>query len=420
MHHFRRRGRFRGFVRTSLRRRIFAYFASGIFTTAVLVALVMSVLARVDAPQFSPAFKSGTAWFGAQAARDWDDPVRRDAWARDAAQALNLDLELRDATGAQVLLVGSVCEHHAIDVPVVRAGVELGSMRACFRPSTPGFHWLGGIAFVLLALWMGSGRVARRLALPLDEITDVVQRIGQGDLAARTAVSCFEPDELGVVARAVNNMAGRIEKQLKDERELMATVSHELRTPLARMRVISEIARETGPSGRTWDDLDREVQDMDGLVGELLASSRVEFGLTNVRPMPLRDLVTRALERVGADPGRATYQGEGDTVEGDPTLLARALANLLENARRHAGGVDELHVTVQGKRVAFEVRDRGPGLPQGEAAVRFEKFRTGGASQGLGLGLALVRRIAEAHQGRVWAQAREGGGAAVGFEVWSG
>lgn len=408
------------FVRTRLRRRIFMWFASGILLTALAVVVVMSALVRLDEPQWARSFRQGTAWFAEQFAVDWDQPAQREARARSAAGALGLDLELRDRSGQRLLLVGEECVHHPVDTAVRREGAIIGSIRACFQPM-PGAQWRWGVGvgIAVLAMWVASGRVARRLARPLDELTDVVQRIGRGELSARAELSCHEPDELGVVADAVNDMAGRIEKQMKDQRELLATVSHELRTPLARMRVISEIARETQATPKTWDDLDREVQDMDGLVGELLASSRVEFGLVTVRTQPVKDLVLRALERAGVDAARASFEGGGEAVAGDPTLLQRALANLLENARRHAGGVDELHVSVKGPVVGFEVRDRGPGLPTGAAAVRFEKFRSQGEGDGLGLGLALVRRIAEAHRGRVWASNREGGGAAIGFEVWT-
>ncbi|MGE3670156.1 MAG: sensor histidine kinase, partial [Polyangiaceae bacterium] len=100
-----------------------------------------------------------------------------------------------------------------------------------------------------------------------------------------------------------------------------------------------------------------------------------------------------------------------------PTLIARALANLLENARRHAGGVDriELEPTAEGS-LLVRVLDAGPGFPEDELERAFQAFhrRRGG---GLGLGLALVRRIAEAHGGKAWAENRPEGGAQVCLEL---
>ncbi len=406
------------YVRRSLRRRIFTWFASGIFATALMVGAVMTLAARVEEPEWRSTWTKGSAWFASEFARDWDDPKARDAYARRTADALGLDLELLDATGASLVRVGGPCQHHALDTKVTRDGQTLGAVRACFRGmGAPRPHFLLFIAAGILALWVASGRVARRLARPLDELATVVKRIGDGDLSARTQWSCYEPDEIGVVADAVNEMANRIEKQVKDQRELLATVSHELRSPLARVRVITELGRDGGATPKTWDDLDREVVDMDALVGELLASSRLEFGLTTVRAQPLAALVTRALERTGVDPAKLTLEGEATDVTGDPTLLSRALVNLLENAKTHGGGVDQVRVEATGPAVRFSVLDRGPGLPAGGEAALFEKFKKGG--EGLGLGLSLVRRIAEAHQGEAFARNREGGGAVIGFAVWT-
>ena len=414
---YRRMGPIGRFVRARLRRRIFAWFAGGVLTTAIGTALVMMLVARVQEPPWSGVFQKGTAWFGAQFAREWDDAARRDEFARKTAQDLELNLELVDAKGARLALFGEVCQHHPVLAPVVRDGVRLGTVRACFGPM-PGTWRLPVALFIGVGLlWIASGRVARRLARPLDELTEVVKKIGAGDLKARAEWSCHEPDEIGVVADAVNEMAGRIEKQVSDQRELLATVSHELRTPLARVRVISEIARDSGATPKTFDDLDREVEEMDALVGQLLASSRVEFGMVAKRELSVQDVVRRALERAGLAAEKAAIAGV-ETVDADPTLLQRALANLLDNAAKHGGGVDAVTVTRAASAVRFEVLDRGPGLPpEGEARL-FEKFqRSTGQAGGLGLGLALVRRIAEAHGGRVFAGNRDGGGAAIGFEL---
>ncbi len=270
-------------------------------------------------------------------------------------------------------------------------------------------------------MWVASGKIARRLAHPLDELAETVKRIGSGDLTARTKLSFAEPDEIGVVADAVNDMAVRIEKQMVDQRELLATVSHELRTPLARVRIISEIARENGASVKTFDDLDREVVEMDALVGELLASSRIEFGVLSIRDLSLRDVMTRAVERCGIASEKLVVDEGPDALRADPTLLQRALANLFDNAAKHGRGVDQVRASITGTIARFEVLDRGTGFQEGEIDQLFQKFRRSGAdgSDGLGLGLALVKKIAVAHGGRVWAANREGGGALIGFEIVS-
>src|SRR5262245_10203858 len=149
-------------------------------------------------------------------------------------------------------------------------------------------------------------------------------------------------------------MAGKIEKQVSDQRELLAAVSHELRTPLARVRIISELGRDVGPTGKTWDDLDREVVEMDALVGELLASSRLEFEALAIRELDVRDTAARALERGGLPAEKLVLQSQAKTLKADPTLLARALANLLDNARKHGGVAEALTVRDEPGAIVFE------------------------------------------------------------------
>jgi signal transduction histidine kinase len=418
----RRLGPIGRFVRARLSRRIFAWFAGGVVATVLVTAFVFMALAKVQEPVWQRSMERGLAWAGAQFARDWDDAAAREAFARQAAEQLEMHVELLDAQGARLALIGEQCARHAYDIPVQRGGVRLGTVRTCMRTHSPQAWRFGvGLAIAIGVLWLASQRVARRLARPLDELTRVVRRLGGGDLSARAELSCHEPDELGVVADAVNDMAGRIEKQLADQRELLAAVSHELRTPLARMRIISELARDAGATKKTYDDLDREVEDMDALVGQLLASSRLDFGVVAFRTLSVRDVITRAVERAGLPQTVVQLEGDRDRLEGDATLLQRALANLLDNAKKHGGGVEALRVVVEADRVSFDVLDRGPGLPEGGEAALFQKFQrktdSNGTSEGLGLGLALVKRIAEAHGGSVWARQRDGGGAVFGFDV---
>jgi signal transduction histidine kinase len=277
-----------------------------------------------------------------------------------------------------------------------------------------------------VVLWMAAGRVARRIARPLYELTRAAQELGAGNLKARVAAAGFGFDETAVLSSAFNEMAARLERQLADERELLASVSHELRTPLARIRLLVEIARQA-PGDRptdpgTLDEIDHEAIEIDALVGELLASARIEFQAVAPKPLDAVEVARRALERAGEEPGKLVAPPPPLPFAADPTLIGRALANLIDNARKHGGGLVGLSVRADGALVLFEVVDRGPGFAPGEESRVFERFYRGadpdaGSHGSLGLGLALVKRIADAHGGRVHAANQPGGGARLVLEL---
>lgn len=295
--------------------------------------------------------------------------------------------------------------------------------------SVEGRPWRAVLLFGIptFLLWTASGRVARRMSRPIYELTRVAQKIGAGDLGARAPTGWMPSGEVAVLSRAINDMAARIAHQLAEQRELLAAVSHELRTPLSRIRLLIEIAREGRMGPHTMDEIERETVEIDTLVGELLASARLEFQALNTRPLEAVEVAGRALDRAGLAATKLTAPREPCPFAGDPTLVARALANLIDNARKHAGGLDTLTVTRDAGFVTFEVTDRGPGFAPGEEDRIFASFYRGkqepGADSGsaeavaprshgsLGLGLALVKRIAEAHGGNVTAKNRDGGGA---------
>ena len=286
-------------------------------------------------------------------------------------------------------------------------GLRYWLIRAGWSP-----RWTGVAVFVMV--WMATGALAWRLTRPLLEVIDAARKIGAGELSTRIAAP-RHGGELHVLARAINGMARRIEAQMKDQRELLAAVSHELRTPLGHMRILIETERDRGGDARALAELEAEIARLDDLVGRLLASSRLDFGHLERRSIDVGVLVADVATSARVDAAAISAEPAA-TAEVDPTLVRRALSNLIDNARIHGGGAVAVRVELRGDDVAIEVDDAGPGVPEERRADAGKPFvpSTGG---GLGLGLALVHRIAAAHGGRAWIADRPGGGARVGFAV---
>jgi signal transduction histidine kinase len=271
--------------------------------------------------------------------------------------------------------------------------------------------WYAALAFLLLS--MMSGAVAWRTTRPLIVAIKAASDIGDGKLDTRLEVQ-RHGGEMRILATTINEMARKIQQQITDQRQLLAAVSHELRTPLGHMRVLIETARDTNDP-KALAELEREVLVLDDLVGRLLASSRLEFGNLDRRDVSLGELVTDAAVASGIPTDAIEAIGDVRAAV-DPTLIRRAVANLVDNARVHGGGAIAVRVERRGPQIAIEVDDAGPGVPANRRADAFRAFVPSSAG-GLGLGLALVSRIAVAHGGGAWISDRPGGGARVGFTV---
>jgi signal transduction histidine kinase len=283
---------------------------------------------------------------------------------------------------------------------------------------TPRWWW---VAIGLVVLSMVSGAIAFRLTRPLIMVVKAARDIGDGRLDTRLDVD-RHGGETRVLASAINDMAEKIEQQMSDQKQLLAAVSHELRTPLGHMRVLVETARsDLSGADKTLAEIDREIVVLDDLVGKLLASSRLEFGNLERRELELGELTSDAAIGAGVAPEMIEVNGDV-RVAGDPTLIRRAIANLLDNARVHGKGAIAVRVERRAGLIAIEVDDAGPGVPEERRLEAFRAFgpSTASAAQGgsgLGLGLALVSRIAVAHGGGAWIAERPGGGARVGFSI---
>ena len=444
--------RVRRFVGARLHRRIFVWFGVSIAITAAVSATVWQAVSDTG---WHDEVARVQRFVGNRFGAVWNDAPARAELARAMAEDLALTVTLLDAQGAIISRTGALCSgpvHRVAVLPGPAAGPPgtpgaLGAVEVCRRlPRGHGALALVAIGTAALCLWLGAGLIARRLVRPLGELERVARDIGAGKLQSRMRIG-RHGGEIGVLGVAINDMAGRIEKQIADQRALLAAVSHEIRTPLGHMRVLIEMARETAAGGARpgapgdrasyLDELEREVLSVDSLVGQILASSRLEFDAIERRPLDARTLASEALSRAGLEPDRLHVELAGSgaddraaiMIEGDPTLLARALANLIENAQTHGNGVTALRIRAperagegESARICFDVEDRGPGFGEDEPERLFESFVRGrsgraGGHATLGLGQALVRRIARAHDGDAWAESRAGGGARVGFSM---
>lgn len=352
----------------------------------------------------------------------WDDPARRADLVESIQRHFRVRVALRDRLGNVLYGRVDACTRHLQSLDVVRNGQIIGKIEGCVDAHGWPRSVVFGLLSLVLVLWAMSGLLARRLVRPLEAAVQVVRRIGDGQLDARVQLcSHFHHGEVGAVARAVNQMAEKIERQIAGQRELLAAVSHEIRSPLARLRMLVELERETqaGAAGVSprLSSMDVELTELDSLVGQLLAQSRLEFQKVERRRIGAGELATMVLGRTSQPLEKLMLAAQDLSVEVDVTLFARALINLVDNAERHGGGLVELRVEPRDRVVRFSVRDNGEGFERQVEKQAFLPFVGSKGTSGLGLGLALVAQIARAHGTEVHLDSAPGKGATVAIDA---
>jgi signal transduction histidine kinase len=270
--------------------------------------------------------------------------------------------------------------------------------------------------WVLAAVVLLCYLLARYLTSPLRSLQTALERFGQGDFSARSGST--RRDELGQLARTFDQMAERIQRLVAVERQLLLDISHELRSPLARLGVAIELARSGENRSAALDRIQKESGRLNALVGELLQATRAEVDPNALRTdrVQLDDLLAGVVNdnSIEASARGCSLQFDAPgplTVTGDAELLRRASENVIRNAIRYAPPQTAVEVTLarNGSTARIQVRDHGPGVPEGALARIFDPFyRVEGDRNrdtgGVGLGLAIARRAVELHQGTIRAR----------------
>jgi two-component system sensor histidine kinase CpxA len=274
-------------------------------------------------------------------------------------------------------------------------------------------YYLLILAAVALLWWL----LAIGITSPIRQLTAAVDRFGRGDLEARAPLTPRR-DEVGNLARAFNEMAGRIQTLLTAERRLLQDISHELRSPLSRLSLGVELLRTTSNREQAIGRLQGEVERLTQLVGSLIEVTRGEGDPSSRKsePMEVTVIVREAVERGGleADRRRCRIVLDGDATRvtrGDPELIRRAVENVLRNAIRYAplSTTIDVRISEGPADTVIIVRDVGPGVPDTLLPRLTDPFFRADVARdantgGVGLGLAIARRALLLHHGTLVAE----------------
>jgi len=445
-----------------LHSRIYIHVLCVLLVVGVVAATIFAVGAR-DAFRRLMAERM-TRHIAALAAERLDDPAALAARLDEIHEQLGIDVTVRDGKGRLVASAGAPLPavdavealarsagghppHPGLTAAPLRApssgdviGVVITAAPHPMRGRPMGMPSLWRPAIVLVAVLLGvalaTRPLARRISRPLERLTEAARRLGGGDLSARVPEpdARWGADEITELTRVFNEMAGRVERLVHNEKELLANVSHELRSPLARIRVALELLPRDGDSARRLAEVERDLADLDRLIDDVLTTARLDAtGLpTRLGAVDVRALLADLAERARHDPLTASTtvlvdEGPALDLTADGALLRRALWNLVENAAKY--GVPPITLGAQraGAGVELSVTDTGPGIAEADRERVFAPFYRGDAARtpaaaaderrGVGLGLTLARRIAEVHGGTIAIRTAGGYGQGRGCRV---
>ena len=325
-----------------------------------------------------------------------------DLWRKIAARhRVAMVVELPDGT-----VVAIDNQGEALDNPAaVNAGAQIKAVRESGDGARLTFYWtlwsfgeghlplLAGLVVMVLAVFTTAFWFLQRQLKPLTWLHGGVEAVAAGDFKARVAV--VRDDEIGQVARAFNDMTGRVGRMMDDRERLLADVSHELRSPISRMKVALEFI----PEGDKRDALDRDLREMESLITALLEREalRSHTGIDDGGPVDLGALAREAVGTfTGESPGVEVTARRPVEITGDAALIKLLIHNLVDNAVKFSQPDSrpvEVIVADSEAGIVLCVRDDGIGIPAGSEEDLFKPFvkldRARGHHAGYGIGLNL-------------------------------
>lgn len=330
----------------------------------------------------------------------------------------------RDIEGFEFTKCGDSPHCIYVTIPFGGTGnVAPGIIHYFYRDPTVTRHeefFLVGLLGICLSVALLIMPVSWFITRRLNRLRTVALRIADGDLTHRADI-CGK-DEVANVGRALNHMADSLARMIRGSKELTANVSHELRTPLTRIRIAEEMLRERfGEDGAAHlDSIREDVDALDSLIGRLLELSKLDLkdAPFTMEPVDITELVSGIIGQISPIaehhglvmttnlPGKTLAQANGEA-------LVTAFGNILENGAKHAdkGGWLAIDMYADESTVTVIAENAHSPLPADELTAIFEPFRRarGTIPDGSGLGLAIAAKIIERHNGRVWAENRDGG-----------
>jgi two-component system sensor histidine kinase MtrB len=324
-----------------------------------------------------------------------------------------------EVDGRQVLVVG---------VPLARPDAAYFELHPLSELNgTLRSLWITLLATAVATALIGLavGRLASTLALrPLAQLTEVAAAVARGQLDARLHAE-DDPDLAGLT-RSFNQTAAALEQRVEADARFAGDISHELRTPLMTMLNSMQLIQKRRselpqPVREPIDLLADDLERFRRLVVDLLEISRDDGGDQGVREtVRIGELVRTAADATARRPVTTVLPAAaGLTLQADKRRLERVVANLVENAETHGGGCLAVTVRPGGRGVIVQVDDAGPGVAPDSRGRIFERFGrdASGDRRGVGLGLAIVARHVQWHNGSIKVKDRPGGGARFVVEL---